>query len=383
MPSRPYARLLLSSALADLAFNAPLALVPLWLIARREDPAHIALAMFVAMLVNLAFTLPSGWMADRIDNARALHIGISGAFVLTAAMVVANGWQAFAIVMAVRSCFIALFGTAAFSLAIKVSRADRAVYALTWLAMAITASYAVGPAVVTFAWKHGYEHVQFLWCAAAALAAALLAFTLRESNCASAERAAAPTLRRAHVTEWLAPLFFAMSVSTVGGVNNTLAVVALHLRGLDGGLLFTGAALGMLAARIPAAAAVNRYGSIAPSIALAVLMCAGTLCVAGAGSNAAILTGGFLIGVAWSAMLPACTQTLIQLAGPQARGRAMASYGFALSLGSVLGSAAATRLADCSGGYATALVGAGLLPVLGIGAMMFAARRQAEGQPAI
>lgn len=61
----------------------------------------------------------------------------------------------------------------------------------------------------------------------------------------------------------------------------------------------------------------------------------------------------------------------------------MAAYGFALSLGGVAGSAAATHFADAAGGYATTLIGAGLLPVLGVCGLLFVARRQPVHQPAI
>lgn len=360
MPDRKLIKLLLCASLVDLSANMPTTILPLLLLAGGHTAHQAASTMFVPLVVGLLLTLPSGPVVDRIGQRRSLFVSVAGLAVTTAALFTAHSLEGIGVVLALRAACGVLFMTASFVAASSSEDPKERLYGVTWLAMAVTISFSIGPALSTFLWQHGYHQIQFVACAAIC-AAALFCVPAAERRKGADRISTPPPIPYA---AWAAPLCFCVAVTAIGGVNTTLAVVGLHARGLNGGLFFSGTALGMLLGRIPSARIVDRYGAITAAGVLVTVMLLGGSIVAVAASDIVLGAGAVFMGAAWSCMLPACSSLLLAASSPATRGRAMAAYTFAMSFGGVIGGAAATRLSAWPNGYAIALeVACGLPPV--------------------
>ncbi len=373
MPDRALLRLLVCASLVDLAMNMPLTIIPLRMLEDGYAAQQAATAMFVPLVVALITTLPSGFAVDRFGVHKTLLAGIGTMGAVTALLLAAHSPKSVAALLAVRSACGVLYMTASFVFAASSDDEKQRLYGVTWLAMAVTISFSVGPALSTFLWQHAIHDVQFIACALCCAAA--LAFV--PAGGAPSRRPADASESRIHsmpYAAWAAPLCFCVAVSAIAGVNNTLAVVGLHARSLSGGLFFSGTAVGMLLARVPSAVVVHRYGAIAAASALTCIMLAGGTIVALSQSNAVLVGGAILMGAAWTSMLPACSSLLLAAAPPHARGRAMAAYTFAMSLGAVIGGAGAAQLSRFPNGYAVALELACALPPIALAFLVFSQR---------
>ena len=361
MPNRNLAILLACASLVDLAMNMPGTILPLIMLQYGYTQERIASVLFVPILVALVTTLPSGSLVDRFGSRTTLLFCTAGLALSTLALLAAHSQTSIAWVLAARSvCYIA-FTTASFCVAASSPSERERLAGVTWLAMAVTAAYSIGPALSIFLMRHHFGEVQFAWSAGACvLAAAIVPLFSRDI---SARVRSKNTVPGVPYGAWLAPLCFCAAVTTIGGVNGTLAVVALHAKGLNGGFFFSATALGMLAGRIPAAAIVRRYGPLCAAASLASLMLAGGTLLALAQSDVQMIAGAFLAGAAWSGMLPACTSMLLRASPPGARGRAMAAYTFAMTVGATAGGAAATQFARMPNGYSIAIEIACALPL--------------------
>lgn len=373
MPDRKILRLLLCASLVDLSANMPTTVLPLLLLAGGHTAQQAAATMFVPLVVGLLLTLPSGPVVDRIGQHRSLLASVGGLAVTTAALFAAHSLESIGAVLALRAACGVLFMTASFVCAASSEDPKERLYGVTWLAMAVTISFSIGPALSTFLWQHGVHEIQFLACAAIC-GAAFFCVPAVEARRAAAGTSPAPPIPYA---AWAAPLCFCVAVSAISGVNTTLAVVGLHARGLNGGLFFSGTALGMLLGRIPSARIVDRYGAVTAAIVLVVVMLLGGNIVAFAPSDLVLAAGAVFVGAAWSCMLPACSSLLLAASTPGTRGRAMAAYTFAMSFGGVIGGAGATRLSGWPNGYATALELACALPPVALVFLIASERRRA------
>jgi MFS family permease len=371
MPDPRLLRLLLCASLVDLSANMPTTILPLLLLAERHSAQQAAATMFVPLLVGLLLTLPSGPLVDRIGQHKSLSVSVAGLAITTAALFTAHSLESIAAILALRAACGVLFMTASFVAAASSEDAKRRLYGVTWLAMAVTISFSIGPALSTFLWQHGIHQIQFSACAAIC-ALAFFCVPPREQHRAVERSTPAP---RIPYGAWAAPLCFCVAVSAISGVNTTLAVVGLHARGLNGGLFFSGTAIGMLIGRIPSAKIVHRYGAVTAAGVLVVVMLFGGSIVALATAEIWLAAGAVFIGAAWSCMLPACSTLLLAASSPATRGRAMAAYTFAMSFGAVIGGAGATRLSGLPNGYAIALeLACGLPPIALI--FLFASERR-------
>ena len=372
MPSRKILRLLVCAALVDLAVNMPAAVLPLLLLSERYSAQQTAAVMFVPLAVGLLTTLPSGPLVDRIGQRASLLISVAGLTPATAALWSAHSGAAIGAILAVRAACCVLFLTASFASAASSEDPKERLYGVTWLAMAVTISFSIGPALSTYLWQHHVHQIQFLACSAICAAALCCVPPIEEHK---PPHRSSPVEPVSYVA-WVAPLCFCIAVSAVSGVNATLAVAGLHARGLSGGLFFSGTAAGMLLGRIPSAAIVQRYGAVTAAGTLAVVMLAGGTIVAVASTNLHLAAGAVLIGAAWSCMLPACSTLLLAASSPQTRGRAMAAYTFAMSFGAFIGGAAATRFSALPNGYAIVLELACALPPVALALLIAAERRR-------
>lgn len=377
MRDRTFFRLLFCASLVDLSTNIPATILPLLMLAERHAAQLIAATMFVPLVVGLFATLPSGPVVDRIGSPKALFASAVGLMLSTGSLFWAHSLESIGLILGLRGLCAVLFMTASFVYAASSEDPKQRLYGVTWLAMAVTVSFSIGPALSMFFWQHGVREVQFLVCA---VLCGIAVFQVPPAGERTAQARAAAPAGPVPYAAWTAPLCFCIAVSAIAGVNSTLAMVGLHARGLNGGLFFSATAVGMLLARIPSAAIVHRYGAIAAAAGLAAVMLLGGTMVAVTPSNLYLAAGAALMGAAWTSMLPACTTMLLASSSPETRGRAMGAYTFAMSIGAVIGGAGATRLAALPNGYAAALLIACTLPAISLAFLIPSERRRSVFQ---
>ena len=111
---------------------------------------------------------------------------------------------------------------------------------------------------------------------------------------------------------------------------------------------------------------VDRFGPRTVGIPTAAFQLAGSILAARAHTSETVAIAGFLLGVAWGAMVPIGVALLFERSSRTKRGAAMGAYNMALSLGTLGGSALATLSSAIGFGYAPAVIIAGAGPALAL-----------------
>lgn len=212
----------------------------------------------------------------------------------------------------------------------------------------------------------------------AALVAALAA--ILSSSLVDAPRAATRSSSMARRLRFMGNVLIPASVSATlaAGAGAALAFVPLHglERGIaNPGIYFTAVALTSITFRVVAGRVADSYGRFASVIPGMVLASVGLLLVAHASSTLTLALAGIVFGIGLASADPALQALVIDLAGPDQRGSAMATHYAMVDLGVSTGSIVSGQIAPAVG-YAGAFVAASFAPLVGLcGFLAYALRR--------
>jgi len=171
-----------------------------------------------------------------------------------------------------------------------------------------------------------------------------------------------------------------VSAMLAAGTGTALAFVPLLglERGIaNPGVYFTAVALASIVFRITAGRLADTYGRFASIIPGMLLATAGLVLVAKASSTEALALAGIVYGIGSASAAPALEALIIDLAGPDRRGSAMATHWAMVDLGVSAGSIVAGQIAPVVG-YGGVFVAASSAPLVGLcGFLVYARLRQA------
>jgi MFS family permease len=185
----------------------------------------------------------------------------------------------------------------------------------------------------------------------------------------------------------LAPALVGMAMAAGAGVALAfVALVGLERSVANPGIYFTAMALTSIVFRIVAGRVADSYGRAVSIIPGMLLVSAGLLLVAHASSTEMLALAGAVCGIGLASADPALQALVMDVAEPDRRGSAMATYYALVDLGVSAGSTVAGQLVPLwgYGGVFTASSGA---PLVGLGGFLgyaglgrFRRRRQTGGQ---
>src|SRR5215218_3521879 len=339
---RPFWLLWGSSALCFLSVGAYAPVLPIYV--RTElggGPAEIGLVTGATAAIAILLRPGAGAFGDRRGRRRA---SVIGGVVLAAAplVLIAPGLLGLALVARL---FVGL-GEALLNVATTAWTFDRAPFTrrarvMGMFSTSIWIGFGVGPQVaeaVREAW--GFDAV-WVWCAATALAAGLLARLVpAPERHAAAHDPSAPRTRRQRLDAALegpraAVVPGAVVALALLGEGALQALVVEHLvaRGVapGGGVggaasIFTVFALAALLARVPAGELVDRCGSHGPAVGALAAVTAGWTLMAVASSFGAAAAASALVGFGISVLFPALSLLVTDRAHPSVRGAALGGY---------------------------------------------------------
>lgn len=158
--------------------------------------------------------------------------------------------------------------------------------------------------------------------------------------------------------------------STALAVGNGVALAFVPLLGLergiaDPGLYFTVVALTSITFRVLSGRFVDAFGRTASILPGMLATAAGLFLVARASSIETLALAGLVYGIGSASAIPALQALAIDVAGPDRRGAAMATFWATVDLGVSVGSMAAGQIAAVAG-YSEAFMAASLAPLAGL-----------------
>ncbi len=158
--------------------------------------------------------------------------------------------------------------------------------------------------------------------------------------------------------------------STALAVGNGVALAFVPLLGLergiaDPGLYFTVVALTSITFRVLSGRFVDAFGRTASILPGMLATAAGLFLVARASSIETLALAGLVYGIGSASAIPALQALAIDVAGPDRRGAAMATFWATVDLGVSVGSMAAGQIAAVAG-YSGAFMAASLAPLAGL-----------------
>jgi MFS family permease len=170
-------------------------------------------------------------------------------------------------------------------------------------------------------------------------------------------------------------------VSTTLAASNGTALAFVPLLGLERGianpgLYFTAVALTSIVFRVIAGRLADTYGRFASIIPGMISATAGLVLVAKASSTGMLVLAGILYGIGSASAIPALEALAIDLAGPDQRGSAMATYWAMVDLGVSVGSIVAGQIAPTVG-YGGVFVAASSAPLVGLCFLAYVCLRRA------
>lgn len=348
----------LAAVFVDFAANIPLGSVPLMLASSASTEAAVRI-LSCAVVFGLLGSLPAGMYIDRTSAKHALIVSTALISVALASMALWPTPLCAAIAMTVRGAAGSAFVAAALTYA-SVSQARDALTAVSAVGVAANLAFAVSPALGSALWDSGIHAIQYLFCGLAGIVALVLCAML--PNRIGVDLSAAGA-RTGFDRRWIKPLLFAASVAVCIGLNATLSILAFRERGLNGALILSATAVATVAFRFPATALVKFWGARTPAYAVALLQLAGAAIAAFATTTPALIGGGVLIGMAWSAILPISTRTMFDLSASSQRGTFMGAYGLFVGAGVAAGSGLANLGFLFADPYATVSLVSGALPL--------------------
>ena len=358
----PYAILVVSALLYDLALNLPVGTMPLALLADGTAAPAVAIAMGSGMFAALFGSLPIGALTDRIGRLPMLRASAAlGVFSLFG-LAFAHGPLLGGMLLGLRSIALVGYMTSEFAYAGELASKARAVSGVATLGMIGNLTFAISPAVSVFLWQHGIEREQYAWACGLAICGFALLFALPgKFDERRAKSSRAPIFMH---PRWYPAIGFAMACTLQGGVNGSLAILTFHERGIvNGAAIFTASALASFALRYPAGRLVDRFGPRVVALPTALMSAMGCVFAASAHSLVAVVFAGLLLGTSWAAVVPVALGLLFEHSTSRTRGAAMGAYTLAFSGGAAIGASVATLATLAGGGYAVAMTVCAVGPV--------------------
>jgi MFS family permease len=339
---RPFWLLWASSALCFLSVGAYAPVLPVYV--RTElggGPAEIGLVTGATAGIAILLRPGAGAFGDRRGRREA---SVIGGIVLAAAplALVAPGLLGIALL----ARLLVGLGEALLNVATTAWAFDRAPFVrrarvMGMFSTSIWIGFGVGPQVAEAlreAW--GFDAV-WVWCAATALAAGLIARLMPpQERHASAHDPSLPRSGRERIAAALeGPRAAAVPGAIVAlallgeGALQAFGVEHLTARGVapGGGIggaasVFTVFAIAALVARVPAGDLVDRCGSHGPAIGALLLVAAGWLLMSAASSFGAAAAASAMVGFGISVLFPALSLLVTDRAHPSVRGAALGGY---------------------------------------------------------
>jgi len=167
-----------------------------------------------------------------------------------------------------------------------------------------------------------------------------------------------------------------LGATLAAGAGAALAFVPLLgvERGVaNPGIYFTAVALTSIAFRVVAGRVADSYGRLASVIPGMVLVSTGLFLVAHASSTETLVLAGIVYGIGLASADPALQAMVIDIAEPDQRGSAMATYYAMVDLGVTAGSMVSGQIAPAFG-YRGVFVAASCAPLLGLSGFLGSAR---------
>jgi MFS family permease len=360
----PFAILVLSTLLVDIAINLSVGSLPLALHADGASRTAISLVVGSGLIVSLFGSVPVGALVDRVGRLPTIRVAGALSVLAMIGLAVTHGAGTTALTVALRSIALVAYTTAEFAYASALFAPDRAASAVGTIGMIGNLAFATSPALGVFLWQHGIERSQFGYGAVLASVGVAILFALpAKHDVKTSGRSRTIAMRSA----WIPAIVFLVSVTLQSGVNAALAVLAFRDRGIaNGALLFTAMAITTFVLRYPAGRLVDRFGPRIVAIPIAVLQCAGSLIAAQATTNTSVIVAGAFMGFAWSAAVPVGLALFFERSSPRTRGAAMGAYNLAFSLGATLGAVIAAIASAVHGGYTAAITVCAFSALLGL-----------------
>ena len=358
----PYAILVVSALLYDLALNLPVGTMPLALLADGTAAPAVAIAMGSGMFAALFGSLPIGALTDRIGRLPMLRASAALGVLSLFGLAFAHGPLLGGILLGLRSIALVGYMTSEFAYAGEIASKARAVSGVATLGMIGNLTFAISPAMSVFLWQHGIEREQYAWACGLAICGFALLFALPgKFDERRAKSSRAPIFMH---PRWYPAIGFAMACTLQGGVNGSLAILTFHERGIvNGAAIFTASALASFALRYPAGRLVDRFGPRVVALPTALMSAMGCVFAASAHSLVAVVFAGLLLGTSWAAVVPVALGLLFEHSTSRTRGAAMGAYTLAFSGGAAIGASVATLATLAGGGYAVAMTVCAVGPV--------------------
>jgi len=327
--------------------------MPLALLHDGSSEPAIVLAMGGGTFANLLGSIPVGFLVDRVGRLVTIRIAAAGMTVSMLGMGLTHGVIWGAIFMALRGISLTSYVTAEFAYTAEIVPPERAVSAISFFGLVANTMFAIAPPVGVWLWQHGVGREQFLAGTIVSLiGAGALWFLPARHDVRGGDRSRTILMRSA----WLPTIAFLVAISTLSGVNITLAVLTFTQRGIvNGALIFTAMALVTAAVRYPAGRLVDRYGARPMAIPVAGAAVVGCLLAAHAFHPLQVIVAGAFCGAAWGAVVPVGIGLFFERSGRRTRGAAMGAYNFSFSLGGVIGALVASLFVHIGWGYAGAM----------------------------
>ncbi|MBI5033321.1 MAG: MFS transporter [Chloroflexi bacterium] len=172
----------------------------------------------------------------------------------------------------------------------------------------------------------------------------------------------------------VAPSLVNVTLTLAHGVALTFIALLGLERGIENpGVFFTAIALTSIVARVFTGRTADTFGRLAVVIPGMFLIMASMMLVANVSSMETLALAGIIYGVGIASAVPALQALIIDLAAPERRGAAMATYSGSIDVGIIIGSIAAGQIAPLIG-YGGVFLAASVSPLVGLGILLFYAR---------
>lgn len=261
---------------------------------------------------------------------------------------------------------IGTYGTAAYSfVAYNVPQARRG-EAVGYYGILINVAQAIAAGVSLFIVASWGFTILLGMGTLMAIIAAILAFVLSDSP-----RSANISLSSFFQIEKssLVPSLVNVTVTIAHGVVLSFVALLGFERGIQNpGIFFTAIALTSIVARVFTGRTADTFGRHALIIPGIILIAVSMILVANVSSVETLAVAGIIYGVGTASAIPALQALIIDLAAPERRGAAMATYTGSIDVGIIIGSIFAGQMAPLIG-YGGVFIAASISPLIGLGSL--------------
>lgn len=366
--TRPFVLLCSGGFTLLVSFMLLLAVLPLYV--KEERHAGDGVVGLVIGVFALAALFPRPFVGREIDRTGGRRFLLAGAAIFATSSLlytVAAGVPLLLAVRVLHGIGMACFHTAAFTIVADLAPPSRRAEAMGIWGMMSTFAIAIAPYLGLLLHDGPGNRAVFLTSAGLALGA-LAVFT----------RVPAPPPRTHSATRSapaggliepavFVPAMLVLSFTLVYGAVQSFVLIYADTRGIaNAGLYFTAFAAATLLARFAGGRLADRHGRWAVILPSLALTAAAMVVLAATTTLPMLLLVGALFGFAFGSGNPAMTALAVDLAPPERRGAAMATFTSAFELGIGAGSIAAGWVA-ASIGYAAMFLACGISPALGFG----------------